>query len=201
MMTVIFCIAAAYLLGSISSAIVASKLCGFADPRSAGSQNAGATNVLRLGGKKIALLVLVADALKGVVAVIIAQLLGLEMLGLGLVALFAILGHVFPVFHGFKGGKGIATAIGCYFALSLWMGLIIALIWLAAAKIWRYSSLSSILTAVSAPIVALFMDLMGLLPALVAITLLIIFKHWANIERLMRGTEPKIGEKANADKP
>ena len=190
----------AYLLGSIPFAVVSSRLFGLADPRSYGSKNPGATNVLRSGNKLAALTTLLGDAGKGWLAVFLAQMLGERWgLGAGVIALVAVavfLGHVFSVFLDFKGGKGVATAAGVLLALDPALGLIIVGTWLFVAFVFRYSSLAALVAAVVAPLGA-FMS-WGANPQAVGvgvIAMILIGKHWANLQRLMAGTEPKIGGK------
>jgi len=185
----------AYLLGSISSAIVIAKLFGLQDPRQVGSGNPGATNILRYGGKKAAILTLAGDILKGVIPVILAHVLKVEPVILGSVMLAVFLGHLFPVFHGFKGGKGVATAAGALVALNPWVGLALVVTWLASAFITRYSSLSAIVATLAAPVYVWWFTRE---PWLVATTLImgliLLWRHQANIRKLLAGTEPKIGK-------
>jgi len=189
-----------YLLGSIPFGLLLTRLAGLGDIRALGSGNIGATNVLRTGRKGLAALTLVLDALKGTLAVILGYelgaLYGLAIDGSLIAGLAAFLGHVFPVWLGFKGGKGVATYIGVIGGL-VWPGaLIFCAIWLGTAVVTRYSSLSALVAAVLTP-VALFA--LGHIPeALLAalMTLLLLWKHSANIGRLLKGEEPKIGAKA-----
>src|SRR5262245_52915312 len=141
-----------YLLGSISSAVVIARVMGLDDPREVGSKNPGATNVLRYGGKAAAALTLAGDVLKGVVPVLIARALTDDPTVLATTALAAFLGHLFPVFFGFHGGKGVATALGVLAALNPWVGLLLGATWLATAAVTRYSSLSSLVASVAAPL-------------------------------------------------
>jgi acyl phosphate:glycerol-3-phosphate acyltransferase len=141
-----------YLFGSISSAVVVSRLMGLDDPREVGSKNPGATNVLRYGGKLAAILTLAGDVLKGVIPVLIARYVTDDPAILATTALTAFLGHLFPVFFGFHGGKGVATALGVWLALNPWIGLLLAATWLATAAITRYSSLSSLAASMLAPL-------------------------------------------------
>jgi glycerol-3-phosphate acyltransferase PlsY len=189
-------IVAAYLLGSISFAIISSKVFRLADPRTYGSGNPGATNVLRSGNKKAALFTLLGDALKGWVAVFIAQHLGLSDAVVGLVALAVFFGHLFPVFLKFKGGKGVATAAGVLLALDPLLGLAVLGTWLFVAFASRYSSLAAVLAAALAPVYAVLMN-GGNGQALVVgiLALALIGKHWQNIQRLLAGQESKIGSK------
>ena len=189
-------IIAAYLLGSISFAIVAAKLFGLADPRSYGSGNPGATNVLRSGNKKAALFTLIGDALKGWAAVFVAQKMGFSDNVIGLVALAVFFGHLFPVFLKFQGGKGVATAAGVLLALDPLLGLAVAGTWIFVAFVSRYSSLAAVLAAVLAPVYQVLMhggNGTTLIVGIIAMAL--IGKHWQNIQRLMAGQESKIGSK------
>jgi glycerol-3-phosphate acyltransferase PlsY len=198
-MLILSAVVAAYLLGSVPFAMIAAKLFGLADPRTFGSGNPGATNVLRTGNKKAALFTLIGDALKGWVAVFVAQQAGLSPLAIGLVALAVFFGHLFPVFLGFKGGKGVATAAGVLLALDPLLGLAVLATWLLVAYVSRYSSLAALLAAVSAP---LYMVLLhgadGHFAVIMAIALALIAKHWPNLQRLMAGQESKIGSKKKA---
>ena len=198
-------VCAAYLLGSISFALVSSRLFGLADPRSYGSKNPGATNVLRSGNKSAAIFTLLGDAAKGWLAVFLAQHYGNELYGnasgwasavTGWVALAVFLGHLFPVFLKFKGGKGVATALGVLFALDPWLALATLCTWLFIAFTLRYSSLAALIAAATAPIYAgLFWgtDVLVLVVGIIAMAL--IGKHWQNLQRLMAGSEPKLGAK------
>jgi len=191
----------AYLIGSIAFAVVVSRAMGLADPRTYGSHNPGATNVLRSGSKAAAAATLALDALKGYAPVAVVKLWGPEW-GLGegtvaLVALCAFLGHLWPVFFGFKGGKGVATAAGVLFAIEPWLGAATLLTWVIIAAFFRYSSLASIVSAVFAP----FYDFLiwGGGPEAAAITviaLLLLWRHSGNIRKLFDGTESRIGQKA-----
>lgn len=190
----------AYLIGSISFAVLVSRAFGLADPRSYGSRNPGATNVLRSGHRTAAVLTLVGDAAKGWVAVMLAAgfatPLGLGEATLALVALAVFLGHAFPVFHGFRGGKGVATAAGALLALSPWVGLATVLTWLIIAFFFRYSSLAALVAAVFAPLYQMFLfgtTVTGLV--LVLLSAALIWRHSGNIANLMRGRETRIGEK------
>jgi len=186
----------AYLLGSVSSAIVIARLFGLKDPREVGSGNPGATNILRYGGKKAAILTLLGDMLKGVVPVLLAHALGADSLILALTVLAVFLGHVFPVFHGFKGGKGVATAFGALVALNGWVGLALVVSWLAIAVTTRYSSFSAMTVAVLAPVyVWWFVREPALIIATGVMALLLLWRHRSNIQKLLAGTETKIGQK------
>ena len=202
MLTLIFVIAA-YLIGSVSFAVLMSKAFGLADPRTYGSGNPGATNVLRSGRKAAAVLTLLGDAAKGWVAVFAAIKLaphdGQGLLTVALVSLAVFLGHVFPVFLKFKGGKGVATALGVLLALSGWMGLAVLATWLAVAAVFRYSSLAALVAAIGAPIYAMALNLRPELVFAVALmSLLLIWRHKSNIQNLMTGKESRIGAKKAA---
>lgn len=190
----------AYLLGSIPFAVVSSKLFGLADPRSYGSGNPGATNVLRSGNKLAALTTLLGDGAKGWLAVFLvgrlAPHLGLAELAIASAGLAAFLGHLFPVFLKFKGGKGVATAAGVLLALSPWLGLAVMGVWLVVAVVTRYSSLAALLAALSAPALSAWMGgVNGQLFMVSLLALALIIKHRANIQRLLAGTESRIGSK------
>ena len=194
-------VAASYLIGSLSFAVIISRLMGLADPRTYGSGNPGATNVLRSGNKAAAVLTLALDALKGYLPVVAALLLQ-ERLGLGpfaiaLVGLAAFLGHLWPVFFRFQGGKGVATAAGVLLALNPVLGLATLASWLLIAVFFRYSSLASLVAAAFAPFFQML--IWGMEPAMAAfvpMSLLLVWRHAANIRKLMAGTESKIGQKA-----
>jgi glycerol-3-phosphate acyltransferase PlsY len=193
----------AYLVGSLSFAVIVSRLMGLDDPRSYGSGNPGATNVLRSGSKKAAILTLLLDAVKGVVPVLVAQALAPTLhwgeLTIGLVGLAAFLGHLWPVFFRFQGGKGVATAAGVILALHWPLGLAVLATWLAVAFVTRYSSLAALVAAVAAPLIQLLVwPPSGLALPLIAMSLLLIWRHGANIRKLMAGTESRIGQKAGA---
>jgi len=198
-MTLVF-VVCAYLLGSVSFAVLMSKAFGLADPRTYGSGNPGATNVLRSGRKAAAALTLLGDAAKGWVAVLLAQhFVPGDYVLVAMVALAVFLGHVFPIFLRFKGGKGVATALGVLLALSGWLGLATLATWLLMAGVFRYSSLSALVAAVGAPVYAL---LLGLphewVLASGAMSLLLIWRHESNIRNLLAGKESKIGSKKSA---
>ena len=191
-------IVGAYLLGSISFAVVASKLFRLPDPRSYGSGNPGATNVLRTGNKAAAALTLAGDAFKGWFAVWLASRLGASWgdasLATAGAALAVFLGHLYPVFHGFAGGKGVATAAGAAMALSWQLGLTLAAVWVAVALLFRMSSLASLVAALAAPPLALYF--IGNWPeawVLFPIALLLIWRHRANIGKILAGQEHRIG--------
>ncbi|MEK6771539.1 MAG: glycerol-3-phosphate 1-O-acyltransferase PlsY [Pseudomonadota bacterium] len=185
---------AAYLLGSVSSAIVISRALGLTDPRTVGSKNPGATNVLRSGGKLAAALTLAGDILKGVAAVLVARWLSDDTLILAATAGAAFIGHLYPVWHGFKGGKGVATALGVWLALSPWVGVALIATWLGMALVFRYSSLSGIIASVAAPFYVWWLAPEP--PYLVAMTLmslLLLYRHHSNIRSLLAGRELRIG--------
>ena len=192
----------AYLIGSVSFAVVVSKCMRLPDPHSYGSGNPGATNVLRTGNKRAAVLTLLGDALKGFVAVVLARMiLGEESLSSSLnswilcgVVVAVFLGHLFPIFHGFKGGKGVATACGILFGINWILGLATLATWIIVAKFMRYSSLAALAAAVFGPIYFVF--LFGFHPmgiALLIVCALLIWRHRSNIHNLMNGTESRIG--------
>jgi len=182
----------AYLIGSLSSAIVLCKLAGLPDPRSQGSGNPGATNVMRFGGKKLAATVLIIDVLKGVLPVVVACALDMEQVWLAATAFFAFLGHLYPVFFGFKGGKGVATALGGFLALSPLMAGAALLTWLIVFLVSRISSLSAISAAAMTPVFSLWLieDYNARWIVLVMAIMLLI-RHKANIQRLLAGEETK----------
>lgn len=181
-----------YLLGSISTGILLSKLLHLTDPRNAGSNSAGATNMLRIGGKKIALITLIGDCLKGVIAISLAKMLGVSELALGLVCIAVFVGHLFPVFFNFQGGKGIATALGICLTLHWTLGFLLLWIWIIVFLLFRYSSLASIVAAIMAPILGAYWLPTPLVLTLVVLTLLILWKHSSNIQRLLSRQEPKV---------
>jgi acyl phosphate:glycerol-3-phosphate acyltransferase len=185
-----------YLLGSVSSAILICKLLGKADPRSTGSGNPGATNVLRSHGRGPAAATLAGDVLKGVLPVLLAKLLGMSPLVIALAGLGAFLGHLFPVFFGLRGGKGVATYIGVLFGMSLWLGVGFAALWLATAALTRYSSLAALVAAAVTPLVALIGGLpVSMALALGVMAVAIFWRHGENIARLRAGTESRIGQR------
>jgi glycerol-3-phosphate acyltransferase PlsY len=188
---------AAYLIGSISSAVVIARLMGLQDPREVGSKNPGATNILRYGGKKAAALTLVGDTLKGVIPVLIARALTDDATVLAATALAAFVGHLYPVFFGFHGGKGVATALGVSLALNGWFGLAVLATWIAVAVVTRYSSLSALFAALSAPFYAWWLMPQAVYIAMVGVmSALLIYRHQANIRNLLAGKESRIGQKS-----
>lgn len=184
----------AYLLGSISSAILVSRLFKLPDPRTNGSNNPGATNVYRLGGALPACLVLMFDILKGTIPVWGAYFLKLEPLELGLIAVAACLGHMYPLFFSFKGGKAVATAFGSLLPIGLSLGGLLIGTWLIIVAITRYSSLAALVAVTLAPLYTWWIKPLYTLPV-TFITLLIIIRHRTNIVRLFKGEEPKVGTK------
>ncbi|CAJ0811593.1 putative glycerol-3-phosphate acyltransferase [Ralstonia wenshanensis] len=200
--TVLFAVAA-YLIGSISFAVVVSRAMGLADPRTYGSGNPGATNVLRSGNKKAAILTLLGDAAKGWLAVWLALFLaprfGVDETGIALVVIAVFLGHLYPVFHRFAGGKGVATAAGILLALNVWLGLATLTTWLIIAVFFRYSSLAALVSAVFAPFFYVLMNGFDWIAGAVALmAALLIARHRANIAKLLAGKESRIGEKKKA---
>lgn len=190
----------AYLVGSLSFAVLVSRAYGLPDPHTYGSGNPGATNVLRSGRKSAALFTLVGDALKGFVVVLVARLFaeswGLDANDIALAAIAVFAGHLFPVYFGFKGGKGVATAAGILFALSPWLGLSVMVVWAVVLAVTRYSSGASLMAAASAPLLSGV--ILGWNPtavAVLAMTALIFYRHRANIRRLLSGTESKVGSR------
>jgi glycerol-3-phosphate acyltransferase PlsY len=190
----ILLVVSGYLFGSISTAIIVCKLMGLPDPRTEGSRNPGATNVARLGGKKAAALTLAGDLLKGLVPVLIARALHADPSILAATALAAFLGHLYPVFFGFQGGKGVATALGVIYGLYWPVGLLTTAIWLAMAMVFRYSSLAALTAILLMPL-----GFMWLLPerpiviAMVVLTVILFWRHRSNIANLLSGKEGKIG--------
>ena len=188
-----------YLAGSIPFAVLVSRVMGLADPRTYGSGNIGATNVLRSGHRIAALLTLVGDSGKGWAAVLVARMLGATDELLAVVALAAFLGHVFPVWLRFRGGKGVATAAGVLIALDWRLGLAVIVAWLTIAVVSRYSSLAAIVAALFAPVAAWYFTGSGpLLAAVAAMGVVLVARHRANIAKLLRGEESRIGDKKAA---
>lgn len=195
MITALFAIVIAYLFGSISSAIVVCRLMHLPDPRLHGSKNPGATNVLRIGGKRAAIITLFGDMLKGVIPVFIARLLGLDELMLTLVAFAAFMGHLFPVFFGFEGGKGVATFIGALLVLCWPVGVAWVAVWMIMAAFFRYSSLSAITASALTPLFFWFFTQSASATGVMAVLcLILIYRHKENIVKLMSGIEGKIGK-------
>lgn len=184
----------AYLIGSISSAILLCKVTNLPDPRTIGSKNPGATNVLRLGNKYLAALVLFLDVLKGTIPVWSGYFLGIEPDHLGFIAIAACLGHMYPIFFDFKGGKAVATAFGVLLPIGLDLGALLIITWLFVAKTTRYSSLAAIVTVSFAPIYTWLIK-PDYVSAVLMLSTLIIIRHRENIVRLLKGTESKITSK------
>ncbi|HQT47036.1 MAG TPA: glycerol-3-phosphate 1-O-acyltransferase PlsY [Acidocella sp.] len=193
-MSTLFFILFGYLLGSIPFGLVLTRFAGLGDIRAIGSGNIGATNVLRTGNKKLAAATLLLDGLKGTLAVLFARYFGHDAALLS--GLAAFLGHLFPVWLGFKGGKGVATGLGVLLGASFPVGLLACLAWLLAAFTLRYSSLSALIAFAAAPLIALVFAQWHLALFALIISALVTWKHSANIARLRAGTEPKIGQKA-----
>lgn len=194
----------AYLLGSLPFAVIVSRAFGLADPRSYGSHNPGATNVLRTGNKAAALLTLAGDASKGLVAVLLAAWLGPKFgatsSDVAVAGFAAFFGHLHSVFLGFRGGKGVATAAGVLFGFDPWLGLACVAIWIAVAAILRYSSLAALAAALASPLLATMMLGQGdTATAVFCMSLLLVWRHWDNIRKLREGTEARIGEKNRKD--
>jgi len=195
MMNVIYLLFS-YLIGAISFGIVISHIFSLPDPRTIGSKNPGATNVLRTGKKLAALLTLLGDASKGALTVGLAQYFELPPLIVGLIAIATLIGHIFPIYYGFKGGRGVATAAGILFIFSWVMGLIVLAIWLGVFFIWRYSSLAAIIAASLSPVIGFFykIDFYDLIATSI-IALILILRHIENIKRLIDGTESGFKDK------
>lgn len=185
----------AYLIGSISSAILICKAFGLPDPRTQGSGNPGATNVLRIGGKLPAAIVFVIDGLKGLLPVYVASLLGTSPIWLGIIALAAFSGHLYPIFFNFQGGKGIATGFGAIVGLSPQLGGLAFLVWLVTVLATRYVSLASMIGSVAAAIIAILLNLDSYLIPLTLMAVLTIWRHRSNVKKLITGTENKLGQK------
>ncbi len=194
---------AAYLIGSISTAIIVCKIMGLPDPREGGSGNPGATNVLRIGGdkgKKAAAITLIGDMLKGLIPVLIAHWMQLEAELIVLVGLMAFIGHLYPVFFGFKGGKGVATMLGVMFGLSLPIGLAVGATWLFIAKVLKVSSLSALIATALAPVYIYFLSGEFSWVFYTAImTAFLFWRHRGNIQRLISGEEGLFKEKKGSD--
>ena len=190
MLEIIALLIVAYLLGSLSSAILLSKIMGFQDPRSEGSKNPGATNVLRIAGKKAAFLTLVGDCLKGFIPVLVADALFTDPLVVALTAFATFAGHCFPIFFAFRGGKGVATAIAATVAFNWMVGAILIAIWLLFARVFKISSLAAIISFCALPALV-YWQLPDLKVAAIfaAISIILIWRHRANIQRLLGGNE------------
>lgn len=188
---IILMILSAYLIGSCASAILVARLFGLPDPRSSGSNNPGATNVFRLGGRIPAIIVFMFDLLKGTVMVYGAYRLGIEPFWLGVIGIAVCLGHMYPIFYGFSGGKGVATAFGCLFPLGLPVSLSLLAVWLITYRLFRFSSLAALVTVCFAPITCYWFKPEYTL-AVSMLAALIVWRHHANIARLLQGSEPKV---------
>lgn len=189
---------AAYFIGSLSFAVIVSRVFGLADPRSYGSGNPGATNVLRSGNKAAAILTLLFDALKGYVPVVVAWQLGLSELVVTAVGLGAFIGHLWPIFFRFEGGKGVATAAGVLLGFAPALGGLVLLVWITMAAVFRYSSLAALTASLAAPLIQAWG--WGIGPATVGTAImsaLLIWRHEANIRKLLAGQESKLGQKAS----
>jgi glycerol-3-phosphate acyltransferase PlsY len=184
-----------YLIGSIASAVLVSRLFKLPDPRLAGSGNPGATNVLRLGGKKAALITLLGDLSKGLLPVLVLRALNAPEIALAVAAIAAFTGHIYPIFFGFKGGKGVATAAGALLALNPIIGLITIGTWLVTAWLTRYSSLAAVTAALVASVTAQYLTQAPTMIAVSLMTIILVWRHQANIRRLIRGEESRIGQK------
>lgn len=182
----------AYLIGSLSFAVIIAKLMRAPDPRTVGSGNAGATNILRLAGKQAAVYVLLADGLKGLVAVLIGRFFHVYGVGLAFLGLVAVISHVFPIYFNFKGGKGVATMMGALVGLSFWVGLFAILVWFIVAYFTCYSSVAALVSAIAALIFTMIGAHGDYFFSVLLMAILIIWKHWENIQRLRQGTENKI---------
>jgi glycerol-3-phosphate acyltransferase PlsY len=183
----------AYLMGSLSTAIIVCKLMGLPDPRTTGSHNPGATNVLRFGGKKAAAITLAGDAFKGVLPVVIAYAFQQPIANLGAIGFAAFLGHLYPVFFSFRGGKGVATAFGAILAISWQVGLAVLATWLVMAKLFKISSLSALAAAILAPLYFWLVEAnLPLVYISIVMSAMLIFRHRSNIQNLIKGTEDTI---------
>ena len=191
MINQIFLISSAYLIGSLSFGIIVSKFLNLSDPRTIGSKNPGATNVMRTGNKLAAVLTLLGDILKATIVVKIVILIGLNEFETMQVCIAVLIGHTFPIYYKFKGGRGVATALGILLATNWILALSAIFIWLVIFSIWRYSSLSAIIASLSVSIISYFLnDTPYILLTNVLITALIIFNHASNIKNLIKGIEP-----------
>lgn len=193
LLLIITIIPLAYFAGSLCSAIIICKLFNLPDPRSEGSKNPGATNVFRIAGKKYAFIVLVGDMLKGLIPMLLAHLLAANTFTLSMVALAAVLGHIYPIFFNYQGGKGVATALGAFLGFHFIMGVVAIASWILVANFSRYSSFASLITMVLLPFYSLPAagNFHAFIPFLI-ITICIIYQHRVNISRLINGDEPKI---------
>jgi glycerol-3-phosphate acyltransferase PlsY len=190
----ILAVIGAYLIGSISSAIVTCKIMKLPDPRTQGSGNPGATNVLRASGKKAGIITLLGDTLKGVIVVCAAKFFHFDSIAISAVTIAVFLGHLYPIFFHFKGGKGVATAFGCLFALAWPIGVALLITWLAMAIVFRYSSLAALTAALLAPVYTWYFTNLTFTLMACVMSLLLIYRHYSNICNLMAGKERKIGK-------
>ena len=191
MINQILLISTAYLIGSLSFGIIISKLLNLSDPRTIGSGNPGATNVMRTGSKIAAILTLIGDIFKAVFVVKIAILINLNALDLMLVSLAVLIGHTYPIYYNFKGGKGVATALGILLVSNWILALSVIFVWLIIFSIWRYSSLAAISASLALPIISYYLtDMPYIILTNILITFLIVFNHRSNIKNLIKGVEP-----------
>lgn len=192
----IFFILLAYLCGSLSSAIIVCKLLRLPDPRTQGSGNPGTTNVLRIGGKIPAIITLLGDVLKGAIPVLLAEWYGVMPWGLSLVMLAAFLGHLYPIFFRFQGGKGVATAFGCLIALSWPIGVSLAITWVFVAALFSYSSLAALVATALAPVYTWYFTggRTEYICTVIIMSAILIYRHRSNIQKLLAGKESKIGQ-------
>jgi len=194
MWTEVILIGVAYLVGSVSSAVLISKAMGLPDPRVAGSKNPGATNVLRVGGKKAAIFTLLGDILKGWLPVMIGKALGVSTGFVALIGLAVFLGHLYPVFFKFRGGKGVATALGVLLAIAWPVGLFVLITWLFVVLVSKISSLAALVAAVMSPLYMLYLSEVGVFVLMnILMSLLLFYRHRSNIKNLMAGTEERLG--------
>ena len=181
----------AYFVGSLSFGIIISHIFKLSDPRTAGSRNPGATNVMRVGNKFAALLTLLGDMLKATIVIIIAHNIGVSETHLVIISIAVLLGHIFPIYYKFKGGKGVATALGILLGINWLLALTVFFVWLCVFMIWRYSSLAAIVATLSAPIISYFIEFsIETLWLTIIIAILIVYRHKGNIKNLLNGTEP-----------
>ena len=195
MLVAIALVLAAYLMGSVSTAILICRMTGLPDPRGGGSGNPGATNVLRTGDKGAAIITLLGDLLKGLVPVLVAQTLGLGPVWVSAVAMAAFLGHLYPVYHGFRGGKGVATALGVILGINWLTGLAALATWLLVVAVFRISSLGALTAATLMPVyMYLLTSESWFVVSGVLLTVLVYWRHRRNIRKLLAGEEPRIGK-------
>jgi glycerol-3-phosphate acyltransferase PlsY len=199
-MITVLCAVSAYLIGSISFAVVVSKLFGLDDPRTYGSKNPGATNVLRSGNKHAAILTLFGDGFKGWLAVFLAKhyatQVGLDNTDIAIVCIAVFVGHLWPIFHGFQGGKGVATALGVLIGINPWLGIATLITWLVIAYAFRYSSLAALVSSIFAPFYYLVLfGVNSVLAATVVMSGLLVYRHRENIANMLAGRESRIGSK------